>query len=375
MSPLSSNNPFCLSRQRSVAIVFLSGVHVSDNEAGCGLSVVIPCYNEEEGLHELLRRLTPVCEKQFPDDYEIVLINDGSRDRTWPIIAEFADTYPHVVGINLARNYGHQLALSAGLQKCRGDLILILDADLQDPPELLPQMMAKIAEGHDVVYGQRVSRAGETVFKRGTADLFYRSLSGLTDVAIPRNTGDFRLMTRRVLDQLNAMPERYRFIRGLVSWIGFSQVALPYEREPRFAGETHYPLRKMIAFAIDAVTGFSILPLRIASHLGMVFGICGLAMLSYVGYSYFVSGTVQGWTSLFALVLVTGSVQMMILGVFGEYIGRMYMEAKQRPLYVIQEIRSNPVGLARKQKPESSTAAASDAFKRANPVAVSSMPQ
>jgi dolichol-phosphate mannosyltransferase len=248
------------------------------------------------------------------------------------------DEQAHVVGINLSRNYGHQIALTAGLEVCRGELIFILDADLQDPPELLPAMVEKMEQGHDVVYGQRVRRAGETWFKKATAYLFYRGLSRLADVDIPRDTGDFRLMTRRALDALNAMPERYRFVRGLVTSIGFSQTALPYQRDARFAGETNYPLRKMLAFAVDAITSFSTVPLRMASWLGVAFGLAAIAALSWVGLAYFTSGTVQGWTSLAALILIIGSIQMLMLGVFGEYLGRMYMETKRRPLYVIQEI-------------------------------------
>lgn len=304
------------------------------------LSVIVPCYNEEGNIAQLMGRLVSACEARFPGDYEIVLVNDGSRDATWQHITHFAEASSHVVGVDLSRNHGHQLALSAGLEMCRGELIFILDADLQDPPELLGPMVEKlVGEGHDVVYGQRLSRTGETAFKKVTANLFYRALDRLTDVAIPVDTGDFRLMTRRVLDQLIAMPERFRFIRGMVCWIGYSQAAFPYERDARFAGETHYPLGKMIAFALDAITGFSTLPLRLASHLGILFGICGLGALGWVGGSYLFFGTVAGWTSLAAIILIIGSVQMMMLGVFGEYLGRMYMESKQRPLYMVREVR------------------------------------
>lgn len=304
------------------------------------LSVVIPCYNEEAVLDELLRRLLPVCEATFPGNFEVVLVNDGSSDSTWSRIAASTEVHANVAGVNLARNYGHQIALSAGLEICRGELVFVLDADLQDPPELLPAMVAKLREGHDVVYGQRISRAGETWFKKSSASLFYRTLSRLADVNIPRNTGDFRLMTRRVVDCLNAMPERYRFVRGMIGAIGFSQVPFPYERDARFAGETHYPLRKMIAFAVDAITGFSTIPLRIASWLGLAFGAAGVAALAWVAISYLSHGTVQGWTSLAALVLILGSVQLMILGIFGEYLGRMYMETKRRPLYVVDTVLS-----------------------------------
>ena len=306
------------------------------------LSVVIPVYNERAGLNELLRRVEPVCRREFGSSYEIILVNDGSTDLSWPIISKAVDASPNVIGINLARNYGHQLALSAGLQNCRGERVLILDADLQDPPELLSEMLAKMDEGYDVVYGQRVRRHGETAFKKTSSNLFYRILGTLIDVPIPRDTGDFRLMSRRVVECLNAMPERYRFVRGMVGWIGFAQIAFPYERDARFAGQTHYPLRKMIAFAVDAVTSFSIVPLRFASHLGILFGLMGLLALSWVGFAWLSGGTVTGWTSLAGLILILGSVQLLVLGVFGEYLGRMYMESNQRPLFVIDEIRTRP---------------------------------
>jgi polyisoprenyl-phosphate glycosyltransferase len=307
------------------------------------LSVVVPCYNEENGIDELVRRLVPACEAVCPASFEIVLVNDGSSDRTWAKICEHSSLRAEVVGIDLSRNYGHQLALTAGLEHCRGDFVFVIDADLQDPPELLAPMMARIADGADVVYGQRIKRKGETVFKRATANVFYRTLSALVDVHIPRDTGDFRLMTRQVVDELIAMPERYRFVRGMVGSLGFRQVAFPYERDARFADETHYPLRKMIAFAIDAITGFSTVPLRFASWLGLAFGLIGLAALAWVGFSYFFGGTVRGWASLAALVLIMGSVQMLMLGVFGEYMGRMYMEAKRRPLYVVRSIEGRGI--------------------------------
>lgn len=303
------------------------------------LSVVVPIYNEQDGIDELLRRLKPVCSEHFADRYEIVLVNDGSRDDSWSIMSAHADADPRIVSVNLSRNYGHQLALGAGLEAARGDYVFVLDADLQDPPELLGPMLEKAREGFDVVYGQRSVRHGETAFKRGTANIFYRLLSRMVDTDIPRDTGDFRLMTRRVKDHLIAMPERFRFVRGMVSWIGFRQAALPYERDARFAGETHYPLHKMIALAIDAITSFSTVPLRMASHLGMIFGLIGLAALGWVGVSWLSGGTVAGWTSLAALILILGSVQLMVLGVFGEYLGRMYMEAKRRPLFIVDEIR------------------------------------
>ncbi|HEU4650738.1 MAG TPA: glycosyltransferase family 2 protein, partial [Croceibacterium sp.] len=258
------------------------------------LSVVVPVFNEEAGLDALLARVTPVCEAAFGSSYEIVLVDDGSTDRSWSIIAARSTSIAQVTGIKLSRNYGHQLALTAGLQRARGDYVFVLDADLQDPPELLPEMLAKLRQGYDVAYGQRVARAGETAFKKASASLFYRALDGLVDVDIPRDTGDFRLMTRRVAAQLNAMPERYRFVRGMVGWIGFNQIAVPYHRDARFTGETHYPLRKMIRFAIDAITSFSVVPLRFASLLGMAFGVLGLLALGWVCLSWLSGGTVTG---------------------------------------------------------------------------------
>ena len=311
-----------------------------------GLSVVVPCYNEQDVLDALVARVCAVCEQEFPGDYEIVLVNDGSRDRTWSMISDFCARLPQIVGIDLARNHGHQLALTAGLQACRGELVLAIDADLQDPPELLPEMLEKLRQGYDVVYGQRSLRRGETLFKRASASGFYRLLDKLIDIPIPSDTGDFRLMTRRVVDQLNAMPERFRFIRGMVSWVGFNQTGILYERDERAAGKSHYPLRKMIGLAIDAITSFSTLPLRIASHLGLVLGLFGIGMLGWVAVAYMRHGTVTGWTSMIAVVLILGSVQLMILGVFGEYLGRMYMESKRRPLFIIREIRGMPQELS-----------------------------
>jgi len=306
------------------------------------LSVVAPCYNEQETLEELYRRLSAVCHEAVGDSFEIVLVNDGSRDRTWALMREQAARDPHIVAINLSRNHGHQLALSAGLALCRGERILIIDADLQDPPELLGQMMARMDAGADVVYGQRVKREGETAFKKTTATTFYRLLSWLSETDIPMDAGDFRLMSRRALDILNSMPENHRFIRGMVSWIGFPQEALSYERSARFAGATKYPIRKMLHFALDAITGFSVRPLRIASYLGVGFGLAGLLMLFYVLVSWISDRTVQGWTSLIAVLLVLGSAQLFVVGVMGEYLGRLYIETKRRPLYIIQDVLRAP---------------------------------
>ncbi|WP_109578378.1 glycosyltransferase family 2 protein [Aminobacter sp. AP02] len=304
------------------------------------LSVVVPCYNEIDSIDELYKRVSDACQKQVGSAYEIVLVNDGSTDATRNAIVEMAANDPHVVGVDLARNYGHQIALSAGLEFCVGNRILILDADLQDPPELLAALMAKMDEGFDVVYGQRQGREGESWFKLATASLFYRLLRKMVEIDIAADAGDFRLMNRRALDHLNAMPERYRFIRGMVSWIGLRQTAFSYQRQRRFAGATHYPLRKMVMLAVDAMTSFSVAPLRFASHLGMAFGVLGLMALGYTIFSWAAGSVLPGWTSLAAIILILGSVQLLVLGIFGEYLGRMYMEAKRRPLYIVNEIIS-----------------------------------
>ena len=306
------------------------------------LSVVVPCYNEYEALPALHRRVSDVCRSCVGLSYELILVNDGSRDGTWDLLAGLAQSDPHIVAVNLSRNHGHQLALSAGLNLSRGERIFILDCDLQDPPELLGEMMARMDEGCDVVYGQRTRREGETAFKKASAHLFYRLLARLSDVDIPPDTGDFRLMSRRAVDQLNAMPEQHRFIRGMVSWIGLRQEAMPYERAPRIAGETKYPLSKMIRFAVDAITGFSIRPLRIATWLGLFFSFASIAVMAYVLAAYFIGHTISGWTSLTLIILMVSAVQFMLMGVLGEYVGRLYIEAKRRPLFIVEEVLATP---------------------------------
>lgn len=319
---------------------------------GLKLSVVVPCYNEADGMHELHRRVSAVCRACVGDAYELVLVNDGSRDATWACMSELSRADKHLVAVNLSRNHGHQLALSAGLQLSRGERVLILDADLQDPPELLPAMMARMDDGCDVVFGQRIKREGETLFKKASAYAFYRLLERMVDIDIPTDTGDFRLMSRRAVDILNGMPEHHRFIRGMVSWIGLRQEALPYERAARFAGETKYPLSKMLRFAIDAITAFSVRPLRLASYYGICFGLATLLLLAYVLIHYFTGRTVEGWTSLAVIMLGLGSVQLFVAGVMGEYLGRLYVESKGRPLFVIQEILSSPELSVRRELPE-----------------------
>jgi polyisoprenyl-phosphate glycosyltransferase len=303
------------------------------------LSIVVPCFNEEACLGELHRRLSGAARNAAGEDYELVLVNDGSRDGSWGVMQRLAADDPHVLAVNLSRNHGHQLALTAGLDLCRGDTVLIIDADLQDPPELLLAMLETMREADaDVVYGVRRSRAGETAFKRATAHGFYRLLSRATDVDIPLDAGDFRLMSRRALDALLAMPEQARFIRGMVAWIGFRQVPFAYDRQERFAGETKYPLRRMLRFAFDALTGFSSAPLKLASHFGLGLSLGSVALMLYIAYAWIAGRSIQGWTSLMLIVVALGAAQMFVLALMGEYIGRLYNEAKGRPLYIVQEV-------------------------------------
>jgi len=306
------------------------------------LSVVIPCFNEEATLPLLHARVSAAVRAAVGDDHEIVLVNDGSRDGSWGAMQRLSAQDPRVVAVNLSRNHGHQLALTAGLDLCAGEQILIIDADLQDPPELLADMRVAMARDRaDVVYAVRRKREGETFFKKATAAAFYRVLDRVTDTPIPLDTGDFRLMTRRALDAFLALPEQARFIRGMVAWVGFRQVPFPYDRAERHAGETNYPLGKMVRLALDAVTGFSTAPLRWASHLSVVLAFCSLLLLFYIGWGYFVGDRVQGWTST-----MLSSIQMFVLGMIGEYLGRLYIEAKRRPLYLIADIAGTAHGRA-----------------------------
>jgi dolichol-phosphate mannosyltransferase len=312
------------------------------------LSIVVPCFNEEGGLAALHARLGAAARAAVGEDYEIVLVNDGSRDNSWTMMRAIAAADPHAVAVNLSRNHGHQLALTAGLDLCSGEAILIIDADLQDPPELLPEMLRVMrSEQADVVYGVRRSRSGETAFKRATAHGFYRLLSRATEVDIPLDAGDFRLMSRRALEALLAMPEQARFIRGMVAWLGFRQVPFAYDRQERFAGETKYPLRKMIRFAFDALTGFSSAPLKLASLAGLALSVGSLLLLLYIVFAWSSGHSIPGWTSLMLVVVVLGAVQMFVLALMGEYIGRLYNEAKGRPLYIVQEIAGGERGNAR----------------------------
>lgn len=304
---------------------------------GVGLSVLVPCFRDEAGLEELCRRLTEVC-RGVGCSYEIVLVDDGSPDGTWKKIVSLSEEDKRVRGIRLSRNHGHQLAVTAGLHFVRGERVLIIDSDLQDPPELLPEMMRAMDEGADNVYGQRLSRKGVSAWKKVCYKVYYRILTVLAGCEIPPDTGDFRLISRRLVQLLNEMPEHHRFLRGMVSWLGFKQVAVCYHRDARFAGESGYTLKKLFRIAVDGITSFSIKPLRFASMLGVVFGGLCLAGIAYSVFGHLRGQTaVAGWTSLMSVVLLVGSLQFFVLGVFGEYLGRLFIEQKGRPLFLVAE--------------------------------------
>ncbi len=302
-------------------------------------SIVVPVYNEEPVVLETYKRLKRVMDS-INEPYEIVFINDGSRDKTAFIINEICETDKNIKLIDFSRNFGHQIAITAGMDYTEGEAIVVIDADLQDPPEVIPRMIEKWKEGYDVVYGKRAERKGDTFFKKFSAAVFYRLLKRMTDVDIPVDTGDFRLIDRKVCDALAHIPERSRYVRGLISWLGFRQTGLEFSRDKRFAGETKYPLKKMIKFAFDAITSFSYKPLKIASYAGTIISIAGFIYLMVVIIQAIVGYTQPGWASLIAVNLVFNGIVLVILGIIGEYIGRIYDEAKGRPLYVIKQTKN-----------------------------------
>ena len=303
------------------------------------LTVVVAAYNEQAALPLLHPRLRAVLDP-LGLETQVLYVDDGSTDDTWAVLQDLAAIDPSVRLIRLARNFGKEVALTAGLDAVDADAALVIDADGQDPPELIPAFVEKWQQGFDVVYGTRTARAGESWFKRATAAAFYRVMNRLSDTAIPHDTGDFRLMTRRVLDALRQLRERQRFMKGLFAWVGFRQVALPYERQARLAGSTKFNFWRLWNLALEGITGFSTVPLRVATYLGL-----GTAMLAFVYGLWVVAKTlfwgdpVQGWPTMMAVILFLGGVQLIALGILGEYIGRLYLEAKQRPLYLISERR------------------------------------
>ena len=301
------------------------------------LSIIVPMYYEELVAYECYHRLKDVVNKIDFMDHEIIFVNDGSKDRTLSILKSIAKSDKSVKIIDFSRNFGHQAAVTAGLFNCKGDAVVIIDADLQDPPEIIPDMITKWKEGHQVIYGKRRKRSGESKFKLLTAKYFYRILSYMSSIEIPRDTGDFRLIDKIVVEAFKEMPEQNRFIRGMVSWIGFDQVALEYNRDDRFAGETKYPLRKMIKFATDGIVSFSTKPLKLTA----IFGTCtigiSILLIIYTIIMKIISNTSMGWASTMCVILFFSGVQLLSLGVIGEYIARIYDESKNRPLYLVKE--------------------------------------
>ena len=302
-------------------------------------SLVVPIYNEETSIAELYRRLSAVMD-ELGEAVELILVNDGSRDRTLPLLRDLHEKDPRVCYLSLARNFGHQIAVTAGLNFVRGQAIIVLDADLQDPPELIPVLVEKWKEGYQVVYAQRTQRRQENWFKRFPAYVFYRLLRRLADVEIPLDTGDFCLMDRRVVDVLNAMPERNRYIRGLRSWVGLPQTSIRYERDPRFAGEVKYTFRKSLSLAGNGLVSFSRLPLRLSTYVGLLAAVVAVLMAVLVLYWRIESpnSPLTGFATIMIAIFFLGAVQLVSIGILGEYIGRIYEEVKGRPLYVLSEV-------------------------------------
>lgn len=306
------------------------------------VSLVLPVYNEEPVLNELTRRLDQLLASMDPEGrWEVIFVNDGSSDASRAMLEAACDKERRFKLVNLSRNFGHQIAITAGADRAEGDAVVIMDADLQDPPEVIAEMLRRFAEGYDVVYAVRKRRHGESWFKRTSAAVFYRTLKRVVGVDIPTDTGDFRLMSRRVVLALRGLREANRFVRGLVAWIGFRQTAVYYDRNARFAGETHYPLRKMLRFASDGIISFSTLPLRVATVLGVLSGLIAAGVAVWVLFAV-LSGAfvVPGWATLMLAVSLAASAQLLMIGILGEYLGRIYDEVKRRPLYLVDETRN-----------------------------------
>jgi dolichol-phosphate mannosyltransferase len=306
------------------------------------LSVIVPIFNEEANLLPLHQALSGAL-KAIDTPFEIIFVNDGSHDLSLEIIKELAAKDQSVRYISLSRNFGHQVAISAGIDKCRGEYAVLIDGDGQDPPELIPEMFQKMSEGYNVVYARRKTRKGESRIKRLTASIFYRLMKRITSVNIPLDTGDFRIVDRKIIEQLKRMPERHKFLRGQISWLGFRQGFVDYERQARLAGETGYTYRKMIRLALDAITSFSNLPLRLATLSGFAFAFIGFLLLIYTLYSRFVTKIyVAGWASQMITIIFIGGIQLIGIGIIGEYINRMNDNIRNRPLYVIDETNLEP---------------------------------
>jgi polyisoprenyl-phosphate glycosyltransferase len=305
-------------------------------------SVVVPVFNEADGIAAFHERCAAVL-AAIGDQYEIIYVDDGSTDSSWPRLLAIRDGDPQVRLIRLSRNFGHQIAISAGLERAGGDTVTVIDADLQDPPEVITRMVDSWREGADIVYGVRTARRGETRFKRGTAKLFYRTMRNLADVDTPVDVGKFRLLSRRAADALVSMPEHHRYVRGMVAWLGYDSTTVDYARDPRFAGETKYHLSKMVRFALDGILSFSIRPLRIATWVGLLASIAAFATaIALIVLRLFGGVPVQGWTSLAVLILLASGVQLVTIGTLGEYIGRIWTEVRGRPLYLVRDLRGFP---------------------------------
>lgn len=300
-------------------------------------SVVAPVFNEEETLPRFYETVIRVME-QLEETFELVLINDGSTDRTYTLMQELHAQDPRVRVVNFSRNFGHQIAISAGLDYARGQAVVIIDADLQDPPEVIPELAKEWKNGSEVVYAQRTQRHGETFFKLATAAIFYRLIERITSVKIPRDTGDFRLLDRRVVDVMKSMREQHRFMRGLSAWVGFKQAVVPYVRHERFAGTTKYPFGKMLKFSLDAITSFSYVPLKLATSLGFTLAIISLIGIIIAAFLRIFTGAISGQASTLILVLFLGGIQLIFLGIIGEYLGRIYDEVRKRPLYIVHDV-------------------------------------
>jgi dolichol-phosphate mannosyltransferase len=302
------------------------------------ISVVVPVYNESEVIGTFYDRASDSLARLEGLDYELIFVDDGSRDDSYQKLSIFAATDARVRVLKFSRNFGHQIAITAGIDYARGDCVVVIDADLQDPPEVVREMVAKWRQGFDVVYGIRAERQGEGAMKLATASLFYRLLGRLTAIQIPTDVGDFRLLSRRAVDQLKQLREKDRFVRGLVSWIGFNQTGVSYHRDKRYAGETKYPYRKMIKFALDGITSFSTAPLKVASWTGYGAALLAILYLLSVFVQKMLGYTVEGWATIMVALLFLGSVQLICLGILGEYLGRVFNEVKPRPMYVVEEV-------------------------------------
>jgi polyisoprenyl-phosphate glycosyltransferase len=307
------------------------------------VSIVVPVFNEVQVIDTLYARLKKVVDSLSPISYEIVFVDDGSSDDSYQKLLNLAKTDREVRVIKFSRNFGHQIAITAGIDIAKGDAVVIIDADLQDPPEVITEFVQKWEQGYDVVYGVRERREGESRTKLLTAAVFYRLLKRIIKLDIPVDVGDFRLMSRRVVDQFKALREKDRFVRGLVSWIGYNQIGVQYARDKRYAGETKYPYRKMIRFALDGITSFSDAPLKLATWLGYVASVMALLYLCTVFVQKALGYTVQGWATIMVAILFLGGVQLISMGIIGEYVGRIFNEVKQRPLYVVDEIYESGV--------------------------------